>query len=178
MKRKVSNKNIRKVLRQIISEGHGSSYMAKSQLYNIARKAQSMFNKLEKGQPLDDWMESHIAKMDSMMDSVNDSFTYDHHEGKGCPKGMYWCEKDQICKPDSQNMNLIISTQDMMEQDFTVEPQIPTQPREKDIRGVFGDKYGPYIPMDVLRYMRKNPEAIIKRLYGLYGDKIYDYMPK
>ena len=43
----------------------------------------------------------------------------------------------------------------LSENDFSVEPHIPTQPREKDVRGVFGKKYGPYIPIDVIRYMRK-----------------------
>ena len=176
MKRKVTNKDIKKAIRSVMNEGHGS-YMAKSQLYNIARKAQSMYDQLEKGEPLEDWVESNIAKMDNMMDSVSDSFSYDQHQERSCPDGMYWCGKDQICKPDSQDMSIMVSTQDMMEQDFSVEPEISTQPREKDVRDVFGKKYGPYIPMDVLRYMRKNPETIIKRLYGIYGEKIYDYIP-
>ena len=30
----------------------------------------------------------------------------------------------------------------------------------------------------VLRYLRKNPEAVIKRLYKIYGDKMFDYLPK
>ena len=79
MKRKVTNNDIRKSIRSVINEGHGS-YMAKSQLYNIARKAQSMYDQLEKGEPLEDWMESNIAKMDNMMDSVSDSFSYDQHQ--------------------------------------------------------------------------------------------------
>jgi len=33
-------------------------------------------------------------------------------------------------------------------------------PREEDIEGVFG-QYGEEIPPSVLRYMRKNPKAII-----------------
>lgn len=53
------------------------SYMAKKQLMSIAKKAQSMFDRLPEDMPLDDWMESHIAQMDRMMDSVHDSFDYD-----------------------------------------------------------------------------------------------------
>jgi len=62
------------------------SYMAKKQLMAIAKKAQSMFDRLPEDMPLDDWMESHIAQMDKMMDSVHDSFDYDqskhqqHHD--------------------------------------------------------------------------------------------------
>ena len=48
-----------------------------------------------------------------------------------------------------------------------------SSPREQGVRGVFG-KYGEEIPPSVLRYMRKNPTAIIKRLYKLYGNEIFD----
>lgn len=64
------------------------------------------------------------------------------------------------------------------ESDFTVEPEIGTQPRERDVKSMFGQKYGAYIPMDVLRYLRKNPALIFKRLYDIYGDKSYDYLDK
>jgi hypothetical protein len=49
-------------------------------------------------------------------------------------------------------------------------------PREKEMMGVFGDMYGEDIPPVVIRYMRKNPEKIIKRLYAVYGDKMFDYI--
>ena len=64
-----------------ITEGnHESSYMAKSQLYNIANKSQSMFDRLEKGEELADWMESKIAQMSDNLDSVVNSFEYDEHK--------------------------------------------------------------------------------------------------
>ncbi len=47
-----------------------------------------------------------------------------------------------------------------------------SSPREKGVRGVFG-KYGEEIPPSVLRYMRKNPAAIVKRLYKLYCNEIF-----
>jgi hypothetical protein len=47
-------------------------------------------------------------------------------------------------------------------------------PREKQLQGVFGDMYGEDVPPVVIRYMRKNPEKIIQRLYDVYGEKIYD----
>jgi len=52
-----------------------------------------------------------------------------------------------------------------------------SNPRERDITGMFG-KYSEDVPPMVIRYMRKNPEAIVKRLYKIYGDKIYDYIPQ
>ena len=48
-----------------------------------------------------------------------------------------------------------------------------SSPKEQGVRNVFG-KYGEEIPPSVLRYMRKNPTAIIKRLYKLYGNEIFD----
>tara|TARA_R110002153_G_scaffold45006_1_gene126979 strand:- start:12833 stop:13432 length:600 start_codon:yes stop_codon:yes gene_type:complete len=48
-----------------------------------------------------------------------------------------------------------------------------SSPREQGVRNVFG-KYGDEIPPSVLRYMRKNPAAIIKRLHKLYGNEIFD----
>ncbi len=48
-------------------------------------------------------------------------------------------------------------------------------PKEAEIEGVFG-QYGEDIPPAVLRYMRKNPKAIIKRLYDVYGEEMFDYI--
>ena len=50
-------------------------------------------------------------------------------------------------------------------------------PREKEIEGVFG-QYGEEIPPAVLRYMRKNPQAVIKRLYDVYGNEMLEYIRK
>jgi len=48
-------------------------------------------------------------------------------------------------------------------------------PREGEIEDIFG-QYSEEIPPSVLRYMRKNPEKIIKRLYDVYGQKMFDYI--
>jgi len=48
-------------------------------------------------------------------------------------------------------------------------------PRERDIEGVFG-QYGEEIPPSELRYMRKNPEKIVKRLYDIYGQEMFNYI--
>jgi hypothetical protein len=48
-------------------------------------------------------------------------------------------------------------------------------PQETEIGGVFG-KYEEDIPPAVLRYMRKNPSQIIKRLYDVYGDQMISYI--
>ena len=63
-------------------DSHKGSYMAKQQLYNIARKSQSVYDRLESGENLDGWMESKIAQMADSIDSVSNSFDYDEHESK------------------------------------------------------------------------------------------------
>jgi len=55
--------------------------------------------------------------------------------------------------------------------DFT-----PT-PREKDVMGVFGDMYGQDIPPVVIRYMRKNPDHVLRRLAKLYPEIYMRHAP-
>ena len=61
-------------------KSHKGSYMAKQQLYNIAKKAQSVHDRLDSGETLEDWMESKIAQMADNIDSVSNSFDYDEHK--------------------------------------------------------------------------------------------------
>ena len=63
----------------------------------------------------------------------------------------------------------------LLESSFSVEPDIPETKRETGLRNVFGS-YSEEIPNDVLRYMRKNPKLIIKRMIELYGEKFFDYV--
>jgi hypothetical protein len=63
-----------------ISESHQEgSYMAKQQLYIIAKLAQTMWEKMEEeGNPqLEDWMESKIAQTEQSIISVVKSYLYD-----------------------------------------------------------------------------------------------------
>jgi hypothetical protein len=82
------------------------SYMASSQLHSIAGKAEDMYTKLEKDEVLDDWIESHLAKIDQMMDSVSDSFNHDQSKESDdmdtgqCPPGQHWCNKSNECHDD------------------------------------------------------------------------------
>lgn len=62
------------------------------------------------------------------------------------------------------------------EQDYSTDVERGTEPREKDIKSMFGKKYGAYIPNDVIRYMRKNPKQIFARLYEIYGEMSYEYL--
>ena len=59
---------------------HSDSYMAKPQLDKIQEYAKKLHDELQDGEQLDDWMESHIAKMDQMMGDVYHKYTYKNKE--------------------------------------------------------------------------------------------------
>ena len=59
------------------------------------------------------------------------------------------------------------------EKTFSIEPNVSEIPRERNLRKVFGS-YEPEVSDDTIRYMRKNPRLIIKRLIDIYGDKFFD----
>ena len=64
------------------------------------------------------------------------------------------------------------------ESDYSTDVERPTSDREKQAKSLFGDKYGSYIPNDVIRYIRKNPAQFFKKIYEMYGDRAYDYLDK
>jgi len=66
----------------------------------------------------------------------------------------------------------------LSEQDYSSDIDRPTSDRERQVKSIFGDKYGNYIPNDVIRYIRKSPSQFFKKLYDMYGDAAYDYLDK
>lgn len=52
-----------------------------------------------------------------------------------------------------------------------------SNPRERGIKNVFG-KYADDIPPMVIRYLRKNPDTILKRLSNLYPDIYMRHTPE
>lgn len=56
------------------------SYMAKQQLFTIATLAHAMWEKLEDGEQLEDWMESKIAQSEQSVVSVVKAFMYNEFE--------------------------------------------------------------------------------------------------
>ena len=66
----------------------------------------------------------------------------------------------------------------LSEQDYSSDIDRPTSDRERQAKSLFGDKYGNYIPNDVIRYIRKSPTQFFKKLYQMYGDTAYDYLDK
>lgn len=65
-----------KTLKEDHKEG---SYMAKQQLFIIAKMAQAMWEKMEEdeNEQLDDWMESKIAQAEQSISSVVKAYMYD-----------------------------------------------------------------------------------------------------
>lgn len=64
------------------------------------------------------------------------------------------------------------------ESDFSTDVERTSlDPREKDIKKIFG-KYKQYVPGDVLRYLRKNPQSIFNALYEIYGEEAFTYLNK
>ena len=66
----------------------------------------------------------------------------------------------------------------LSEQDYSSDIDRPTSDRDRQVKSIFGDKYGNYIPNDVIRYIRKSPSQFFKKLYDMYGDAAYDYLDK
>lgn len=64
-----------KMLKNMKHDEH-KSYMAKPQLYAIARMAAELHQLLEDDEPLPDWSESHIAKCEQMLQSIYNKITY------------------------------------------------------------------------------------------------------
>jgi hypothetical protein len=69
-------------------------------------------------------------------------------------------------------------TKNLYESDYSTDVDRPTQPREKQIKDVFGPKYSNYLPNDVIRNMRKNPSALFQKLFDVYGEDAFTYLEK
>ena len=69
-----------------IFESKDGSYMSKQQLFTIATLAYKMWEKLEEGEQLEDWMESKIAQAEQSVVAVVKAYMYDEVEDK--MKGM------------------------------------------------------------------------------------------
>ena len=80
--------------RNIQEHGEEGSYMAKQQLFTIATLAHKMWEMMEEGEQLDDWMESKIAQAEQSVVAVVKAYMYDEvTEG---PTGMDGLDYDDI----------------------------------------------------------------------------------
>ena len=53
-------------------------------------------------------------------------------------------------------------TKNLYEQDYSADMERATQPREFQVKDIFGPTYSRYIPNDVIRYMRKTLQRFFK----------------
>jgi hypothetical protein len=84
-------------------------------------------------------------------------------------------KKVTLSEGDLKNLISKSLKKTLSESDFSVEPDVPQTKRETGLKNVFGS-YSSEIPNDVVRYMRKNPRLIIRRLMELYGENFFDYV--
>jgi hypothetical protein len=156
---KLTESDLNKIVKKVLQEQEVVDYMFFSNLQQIKRQCEMLLEM--DPQQIDeiinegghDWADDHVTEAKNNMDQVFDFL-------------MNETKKEFI---DYEPVN---------EQDYSSDTDRPTSDRERQAKSLFGDKYGQYIPNDVIRYLRKNPSQFIKRLYQMYGDKIYDYLDK
>lgn len=62
------------------TEGSDGNYMAKQQLFTIATAAYKMWETMEDGEELEDWMSSKIAQAEQSVVSAFKAYMYDEFE--------------------------------------------------------------------------------------------------
>jgi len=94
----LTEKQLEKLINKMknINENHSEgSYMAKQQLFTIATLAHAMWEKMEQGEQLEDWMETKLAQAEQSVVTVVKSYMYDEFEGKDS-EGMGRLNYDEI----------------------------------------------------------------------------------
>jgi len=156
---KLTESDLNIIVIKVLYEQQVDDYMFFSNLQQIKRQCEILLEM--NPQQIDeiinegghDWADDHVTEAKNNMDQVFDFLMNETNN------------KDVDYKP-------------MYEQDYSSDIDRPTSDRERQAKSLFGDKYGSYIPNDVIRYIRKNPAQFIKRIYQMYGDKVYDYLDK
>ena len=93
----LTEKQLEKLINKMktVNENHSEgSYMAKQQLFTIATLAHAMWEKMEDGEQLEDWMESKIAQAEQSVLSVVKTYMYDELVDDN--KGMSTLNYDEI----------------------------------------------------------------------------------
>jgi hypothetical protein len=78
----ITEKQLENMVRHIKENHDDGSYMAKQQLFTIATLAYKMWEMMEEGDELEDWMETKIAQSEQSITSVVKSFMYDEVEDR------------------------------------------------------------------------------------------------
>jgi hypothetical protein len=76
----ITEKQLEEMVKTINESQAEGSYMAKQQLFTIATLAYKMWEMMDDGEQLEDWMETKIAQSEQSISSVVKSFMYDEVE--------------------------------------------------------------------------------------------------
>ena len=90
----ITEKQLRKIKMRVKEDNQKGSYMSKQQLFTIATLAYKMWEQMEDGDVLEDWMESKLAQSEQSIISVVKSFMYDSSEEE--LKGMEKLNYDEL----------------------------------------------------------------------------------
>jgi hypothetical protein len=78
----ISEKQFENIVRDIKENDQDGSYMAKQQLFTIATLAYKMWEMMEDGEELEDWMETKVAQSEQSITAVVKSYMYNEVENK------------------------------------------------------------------------------------------------
>ena len=78
----ITEGQLKKVVKSLKESDEQGSYMAKQQLFTIATLAYKMWEMMEDGEQLEDWMETKIAQSEQSVTAVVKSFMYDDVEDR------------------------------------------------------------------------------------------------
>lgn len=76
----ITEKQLERMVRTLKEEKEEGSYMAKQQLFVLATLAYKMWEIMDEGEQLEDWMETKIAQAEQSISSVVKSYMYDDME--------------------------------------------------------------------------------------------------
>lgn len=80
---RISEKQAKRLKKNIKETHEQGSYMAKKQLFTIATLAYKMWEMMEEGEQLEDWMETKIAQSEQSVVAVAKDFMYREVMEKG-----------------------------------------------------------------------------------------------
>ena len=78
----ITEKQLEQMVKSLKENDQDGSYMAKQQLFTIATLAYKMWEMMEDGDELEDWMETKLAQSEQSITAVVKSFMYDEVEDR------------------------------------------------------------------------------------------------
>ena len=90
----ITEKQLERMVKILKENNQDGSYMAKQQLFTMATLCYKMWELMEEGDELEDWMETKIAQAEQSVTAVVKSYMNDEVEGK--MKGANDINFDQI----------------------------------------------------------------------------------